>query len=157
MSSDTESEVSSLEEEVPIEPETLLLNERKKKRLDQLAAARKKSLEVRKEKNEPKKKRIELQAQVNKQLYDVEVARVAELEKVLALSEKRNKNLEQKANKSCVSKQASKTLTTLLKHKPMKKVVEVSSEEEDGGQALTPQQDMARERAEFMMRQLYNA
>jgi len=75
MSSDTESEVSSQEEEVQLEPMLNEMESRKKKRLDQLAAARKKSLEVRKEKNEPKKKRIELQAQVIKQLYDVENSR----------------------------------------------------------------------------------
>jgi len=151
MSSDTESEVSEVSEEVEVEPETLLLNEmdaRKKKRLDQLAAARKKSLAVRKEKNEPKKKRIELQAQVNKQLYDVEVARVAELEKVLALSEERNREL---SNKSL--KKAKSTAKTLLKHKqvPMKKVgvLEIESEEE----SQTPEEA----RMEFMMRQLYNA
>jgi len=150
MSSDTESEVSSEqqeEEEVQLEPMLTEMESRKKKRLDQLAAARKKSLEVRKVKNEPKKKRIELQAQVNKQLYDVEVARVAELEKVLALSEERNRELSKKSLKKVKS-----SAKTLLKHKPLKKVVEVSSEEEEDRA-----QSAEEARMEFMMRQLYSA
>jgi hypothetical protein len=147
--SDSESDVDPQDdhdEEVDVEPMLSEMEARKKKRLDQLAVARKKSLAVRKVKNEPKKKRIELQAQVNKQLYDAEVARVAELEKILALSEKRNHDQEAKL------KRASKTL---LKHKGTMQTYKPKP--------LTPNdedQESRREaeeaRIEHLMRQLYS-
>jgi hypothetical protein len=155
--SESEQEEVCEEEEVQIEPMLTAMEVRKKKRLEQLAAARTKSLAVRKVKNEPKKKRIELQAQVNKQLYDAEVARVAELEKILALSEKRNTAQEaklKKASKTLLKHKASNTLTTKAPtRKSAQHHQEEEEEEEEEEQELTPEEA----RLEYMMNQLYRS
>jgi F0F1-type ATP synthase membrane subunit b/b' len=115
--SGSESEVDTQEQEThpPVEPMLTVMEERKAKRMEQLAAARKMSLEVRKEKKYPKNKRIELQAQVNKQLYDAKVARVSELESILAISEKRNSELLSQAKLKGVAKSLSKSKQLNLK------------------------------------------
>lgn len=148
--SESESDVGSQEElpqEEAVEPMLNEMEARKKKRLDQLAAARKKSLAVRKEKHEPKKKRIELQAQVNKQLYDAEVARVAELKKILDISEKRNSEQEAKL------KRAAKTLQKHCAKPTQRKVarpqVEIIKSEDE-------EQSPEDARLEHLMRQLYS-
>ena len=124
-----------------VEPMLDEMEQRRQKRLEQLAVARKKSLDVRKERDQPKKKRKELQAQVNKVLYDQELAKVAELQRILAESEMRNKEQEAKLRRKEVNR---------------KKVDRKCDPKSAAAVLQPPAADPDVARLEVMMRQLYS-
>ena len=139
--SDLSEETDHHDHTAEVEPMLDEMEKRRQKRLEQLAVARKKSLDVRKERDQPKKKRKELQAQVNKVLYDKELAKVAELERILAESEMRNKEQEAKLRRKEVNR---------------KKVDRKSDPKSAAAVLRPPAADPDVARLEVMMRQLYS-
>ena len=102
---------------------------------------------MRKERDQPRKtevkKRKELQVQVNKALLDKEQARVADLEKILAESELRNREHEENLKR----KKARTTPKTAKK--PVANRIVLANDQET---KIDPQEA----RLELLMRQLYS-